>query len=288
MSAPHLPVRPSGDAAPDVIAMDVAHRMMRADLARLVSLAEDIAAGRVRCSYRRAGAIAVYIGLLCDSVESHHKVEDDVLWPIISASAGACVDLSELRDDHAALDLDSLRAAAAAYQTASGSDVAAAVLARRLRALQVLLDDHIEDEERVVFPVVGACVSREDWRRVERAAGGRLSFDLPRTFDHTTAAERVRLVGPWGARVLRVLACVLIPAYRRRERLVFGSTDQLRRAASTAAASSSTRAAAVCRAAAVGSSSACASTASAASTEPKTTDPESRPASRPAYGSRSS
>ena len=222
MSPSELPARPAGDPAPDVIAMEVAHRMMRADLARLAALTAQVAARRTPCSPRRATGIAEYVELLCDSIQAHHALEDDVLWPVISASAGACVDLAELREDHAARAHEALRGAAAAFRAHPRAEDTASALALRLHDLHALLDEHVEDEERVVFPVIRSCVTAQDWRAVERAASGRLSFELPRTFDHTTAEERVRLVGAVGARVLQLAALVLVPLYRRRERLVFG------------------------------------------------------------------
>ncbi|OMB93443.1 hypothetical protein A5733_16225 [Mycobacterium sp. NS-7484] len=220
--APRLP----DDPVPDLRGIAVAHRVMLADLLRLTDLAIAVRDRDVICTPGRARAISRYVELLCDSIHHHHTTEDTVLWPVIVASAGDHVDLSELTDDHAALEprLHQLRARAASFRLSMGDRQIAGLMAIELAELSALLTEHINDEEREVFGLITEHVSVTDWTAVERAArdGGRMSFDAPRALAVMTADERDALVGSAGIGV-RVLFAVLGLVHRRRERAVFGT-----------------------------------------------------------------
>jgi hemerythrin-like domain-containing protein len=217
--------RRAGDPEPDLSGIRLGHRAMVTDSRRIAELVTAVGARRVPCTTTRARAISRYIELLCDSIHHHHTTEDTVLWPVIEASAGPHVDLTELTEDHAALDprLDQLRAKAAAFRLSGGDTATAASMAVELSELHTLLAEHIIEEEREVFPVITAHVSVTDWQAVEAAAqkGGRLSFDGPRTLAVMTDAEREQLGGMISP-VLRLLITLLSVRHRRFERAVFG------------------------------------------------------------------
>ena len=82
--------------------------------------------------------------------------------------------------------------------------MAAIPLKAALRELHTLLQEHIADEEREVFPVIRRHVSTTDWAAVEKAAqrGGRLSFDGPRTVAVMTDAERAAMLQRHGWELL--------------------------------------------------------------------------------------
>jgi hemerythrin-like domain-containing protein len=216
--------RAAGDPVPNVLGMRIAHRVMLRDANRLTDLAEQLAAGTAVADSRRADAVAAYVRDWADSVHHHHSVEDEILWPVLAASAGPHVDLTELSDDHAALDpaLHRLRAAADAYRARPDEDTATA-LAVELAELRDTLTEHIGDEEASVFPVIEQYVSVADWTEVERRIRKRakLSFEAPRVLAVTTEQERAAIVAEGGL-ALRVLLAVLLPPFRRRERAVFG------------------------------------------------------------------
>ncbi|MGR6965274.1 hemerythrin domain-containing protein [Geodermatophilus sp. URMC 61] len=218
-------VRPrvDGDPVPDVLGMRLAHRAMLRDANRLTDLAERLAAAPAT-EQERADAVARYVRDWADSVHHHHSVEDDVLWPVLAASAGPHVDLTELSDDHAALDpaLDRLRTAADAFRARPGEDTATA-LAVELAELRDTLTEHIGDEEASVFPVIERHVSVADWAAVEARIRkrARLSFEAPRVLAVTTPEERA-IIEQEGGLALKLLLAVLVPPFRRRERAVFG------------------------------------------------------------------
>lgn len=216
--------RQPNDPEPELLGITLAHRAMLTDVERLVAAVTAIAESRQRCSTRRAQAIARYIDLLCESIHHHHTVEDTVLWPVIDACAGDIVDLTELTEDHAALDprLEIIGHRANAFRVAGGDRRTSALLAAELADLRSLLSEHIAEEERDIFPVIRRHVSVTDWQAVEKAAQrtGRLTFDGPRTVAAATDDERGVLGGEVGP-VLRVLLTVLAWRHRRFEDEVF-------------------------------------------------------------------
>jgi hemerythrin-like domain-containing protein len=215
----------SVDARPNVLGFRLAHRAMRGDVRRLADLADRIGAGVVPYDTGRAQALARYLYGVCTGIHHHHDVEDRALWPVLERAAGAEIDLTELSDDHSALDplLDQARAAVAALAAAPADRAPAQRLACVLASLRDLLDEHIDDEEETIFPIIERYVSVADWQKVEAAArkAGNVRFDLPRIERFarpSELAELHRLAGP----VLRVMLAVVRPGYRRRERLIFG------------------------------------------------------------------
>lgn len=221
----NVTARRPGDPEPDLLGISLAHRAMVTDVGRVATLTSAFADGGMTCTPRRARAVARYVNLLCDSVHHHHTTEDQILWPVIEASAGGSVDLTELTEDHATLDprLDRLRALAAGFRLNVGDKESAAPLAAGLTELHGLLHEHIADEEREIFPVIRQYVSVDDWAAVEKAAqrSGRMSFDGPRTVAVMTEQERVALsetVSP----ILLALITVLSVRHRRFDRRVFG------------------------------------------------------------------
>ncbi|MGY1805051.1 hemerythrin domain-containing protein [Blastococcus sp. SYSU D00922] len=216
--------RQTGDPKPDTLGMRLAHRAMLKDCHRLTTLLQQLAATPVK--QPRAAAVAEYVGDFCDSIHHHHSAEDDVLWPVLAASAGSHVDLAELSDDHAALDplLDRIRTGARAFAARPADEDTATALAVDLAELRDTLDEHIADEEASVLPAIEEYVSVKDWNAVEGEIRKRakLSFEAPRVVAVVTPAEHAALVREGGV-MLRLLLAILVPPFRRRERRVFGS-----------------------------------------------------------------
>jgi hemerythrin-like domain-containing protein len=201
----------------------LAHRAMLRDLDRLGELTARLVRRGTRLDPKRATAIAAYLDDLCDSIHHHHAAEDDVLWPVLERSAGAHVDLTELTDDHAVLDpkLHRIRAGAQALRA---EGVVSAALADDLADLRDTLHEHIADEEKTIVPLIKRYVSDADWQRVEatiRRRGAKMSFEVPRILAVVSDAELAELKAEGGIGVA-VMLKLLPPAYRRRERLVFG------------------------------------------------------------------
>ncbi|TYQ11099.1 UNVERIFIED_ORG: hemerythrin HHE cation binding domain-containing protein [Gordonia westfalica J30] len=88
---------------PDLTGMKIAHRAMLDDTRRFAEILGRIGAGEP-CDNRRRRAIGDYLTQLCAAIHHHHTIEDEIVWPILTASAGAAVDVRELQDDHTELE----------------------------------------------------------------------------------------------------------------------------------------------------------------------------------------
>ncbi len=210
-------------STPNLLGMRLAHRAMLADTARFAALTGELAATRTPCPPRRVRAIADYLGLLCDSIHHHHRVEDEVLWPTLTAAAGDAVELRELTDDHAQLDPALAQIRTTCADLVARRPGAAADLAERLTRLHTVLDEHIADEERTVFPIITEYLTTAQWERVEAAArgGAVMSFELPRMVAVCAPTELAELRAEGGLPV-RVMLTVFGIGYRRRERVLAG------------------------------------------------------------------
>ncbi|SEG93439.1 Hemerythrin HHE cation binding domain-containing protein [Nonomuraea solani] len=212
---PDVSPRNDGEREPDLTSMYVIHRAMLTDLRRLTGLLGGdgpLTGHRERAARRYAASILV-------EVHHHHANEDDVLWPIVERTAGRAVDLSPYTDDHEALGpvLDQCRAAL-------GGDRRS--LARALGELLDLLDEHIDEEESRLFPIISRFVPYDAYAWAERqvarrASFGQLTFTAPWLLRHATADEAARLLAGAGA-PLRLLVTLSRGRYTRHERAAFG------------------------------------------------------------------
>ncbi|MFT4087512.1 MAG: hemerythrin domain-containing protein [Gordonia sp. (in: high G+C Gram-positive bacteria)] len=229
-----MPTSAPTTPTPDLLGMKVAHRAMLADSARFARILGDVAGG-ASCSTRRAEAIADYLADLASSIEHHHNLEDFRVFPLLEDKAendpAALADLEKLSDDHDQLDplLVKMTDGAAALVAAQAAErrIPAAELRCTLVDLNATLTEHLADEERIAFPLIERFITCAEWKDVEAAAqkGGKLGFEFPRFFTHTTDAERERMFTEAGIGMRIMAKAVLATAgrsFERRERAIAG------------------------------------------------------------------
>jgi hypothetical protein len=210
--------------------MVVAHRAMRRDLARLAASAGDIAGPGQPPG--RAVAICRYGAALLAEIRAHHHGEDDILWPVIAATAGQAVDLAPLSDDHQAIKAASVRAGQVLASPAAGPGIRAAALPAPVEALRDMLDEHIADEEAQLFPAMRRYLTAPAWRWCEKqiirsAAPPGLRFTVPWLARHAADGEVHALLAAGGWRA-RIVLAVCGPGYGRLERRAFGADHDIR------------------------------------------------------------
>ncbi|SHM93939.1 hemerythrin domain-containing protein [Cryptosporangium aurantiacum] len=95
---------------------------------------------------------------LATAIRAHLTAEDDVVWPMLIERAGATVELAGLLDDHRALYavLDRIPALGG-----GPAELRAAAV-----ELRDLLEEHIAEEEQVVFPAVVRFLTDADRQRL--------------------------------------------------------------------------------------------------------------------------
>jgi hypothetical protein len=121
---PVTPRRP-GEPEADLTGFTLIHRALRSGTRDLAVAASAIGAGAPCPAARREAHVAFATEVLHE-IDLHHTREDDVLWPVIAASAGAVVDLEPLTDDHTELHAVLARAEEALRSFAAAADVRAA------------------------------------------------------------------------------------------------------------------------------------------------------------------
>ena len=187
-----LRTRTAEEAEPDLTSIVVIHRAIRQDLQRLAACLGQIAASGAPRS--RSHAIWRYTAALLARIRAHHQNEDEILWPVIAATAGQAVDLAPLTDDHQAIRAAADRAsrALASFSAARGT---VAELHTSVRQLRDMLDEHIADEEQQILAAMRRYLPADSYRWCEqqmRLPG--LRFTAPWLARHAQPEELNRLL----------------------------------------------------------------------------------------------
>ena len=171
------------------------------DLRRLAACLAEIAGRGAPPSQARA--IGRYTAALLAEIRAHHENEDEVLWPVIAATAGQAVDLAPLTDDHRAIEAAAGRAsqALASFRAQPG---ASAELHASVTGLRDMLDEHITDEEKQILPAMRRYLPAEAYRWCEKqiqrkAPRPRLRFTAPWLARYAQPDELTRLLATGGA-----------------------------------------------------------------------------------------
>jgi iron-sulfur cluster repair protein YtfE (RIC family) len=219
-----LRTRTTREPEPDLTSIVVVHRAIGQDLVQLATCLGEVAAQDWPPS--RVRAIRRYTTALLAEILAHQHSEDDIIWPVIAATAGQAVDLTPLTDDHQAIHAAAGRVtqAVACFRAEPGTSA-------RLRAsvseLRDMLEEHIADEEEQIFPAmrryVPAGAYRWCQRQIQRQAPwpGR-RFTAPWLARYAQPDELSRLSAAAG-RPARILAANR-PGYARLECRAFGAS----------------------------------------------------------------
>jgi iron-sulfur cluster repair protein YtfE (RIC family) len=222
---PVTPRRP-GEPEADLTGFMLIHRALRSGTRDLAVAATAIGTG-APCPAGRRSAYVTFATEVLHEIHLHHTREDDVLWPVIAASAGAVVDLEPLTDDHTELHAVLSRAEQALAAFAAAADgPAAAALGAVLTEMADLLDEHIVEEEAEVFPVVREHVSAKDFAACEKrfqkgSSPKHLMFVLPWVIGQCTPEERVAVLADAPV-PLKVLLRLGEGRWQRRRAVVLG------------------------------------------------------------------
>lgn len=166
----------------DIRDMLVVHEAFRRVYAKLPGLVIAVAPGDTQ----RAAVVADHIQLIEEFLHLHHKGEDVLLWPKITARAPQ--DLASalaLMEEHHT-EIDGLIGESAASLARWRSDANASDrdrLAASLRALGQKLTEHLAVEEAEVLPVVDRYLTAAEWHELgNHAINGLPKKKLPVIF----------------------------------------------------------------------------------------------------------
>ncbi len=222
-STPSLKPRTSHDPAPDLTSLVVTHRAIRQDLSRLAATLAAI--GQRGLEPGQARAVCRYTTALLAAIRAHHDNENDIIWPLIAATARETVDLAPLADDRLIVEEAAARAQRALARFAAEPEAGAAALQASISKLRDLTDEHVADEEAQLLPAMRRYLPAPAYQWGERqvmrkAAPPGPQFTVPWLARHARDSELRPLLaaGGWRARVVLALS----RNYARLERRVFG------------------------------------------------------------------
>ncbi|GAA3229157.1 hypothetical protein GCM10017691_20970 [Pseudonocardia petroleophila] len=132
--------------------MPIIHRIFRRQFAEVRALLPGVPA----TDAVRVGAVADHLGFLLDSLHMHHTTEDDLIWPKLLDRVGRDAPLVErMAAQHQGIDgsVAQVRAARSAWHSDPAPTTSAA-LADRIGEFLAVLDEHLDDEEQAVVPLI--------------------------------------------------------------------------------------------------------------------------------------
>jgi hemerythrin-like domain-containing protein len=141
--------------------MVLVHRVFRRELRLLPLMVRSVPDGNIAA----AGRVGQHAREMIDVLHHHHQHEDDLLWPRLLQRAPVDAALvTRMQAQHGAI-AEILRRVdqvlPAWQQTAGASD--AESLASAISELHTRLEEHLDDEERHILPIVGRAITPAEW-----------------------------------------------------------------------------------------------------------------------------
>lgn len=149
--------------------MVVVHRVFRRESALLPRLVRAVPEGATE----RAALVGTHLAEYVTGLHHHHTVEDETIWPLLRGRAEAVAEGTDIvvrmEEQHARIDrsLAEVTDRAPAWQRSPGR-AAAEELAGALEEHRCALLEHLDDEERLVLPLVEEHLSVAEWDAVGR------------------------------------------------------------------------------------------------------------------------
>ncbi|GGO10292.1 hypothetical protein GCM10010116_20660 [Microbispora rosea subsp. aerata] len=215
MTTPTQTRRRPGEPAPDLVTFLAFHAGLRREFGRLAEALD-------RCDprdERRRSIIDEHTALLLRALHRHHTEEDEAIWPLLRdlvPQAGEVLD--RLEADHQEMD--------AVIGRLSAGGRPPREVAADLRALERLLNTHLDLEESEVVPLIREHVSAAWWeesgKKVNKSHGRDLPMLAAWVVDVAAPADREHIfaTAPVIMRILYRLSWRR--AYERRVSQVYG------------------------------------------------------------------
>ena len=160
----------------DTSDMVIVHRMFRRECALLPQLVAAVAGGDLA----RARTVAGHAREVLDMLHHHHVGEDELLWPRLSARTRFHADLLARMDSQhqgLAVLLEHAATSFTAWQNAPTAPASTA-LSALLAQLSAGLNEHFDEEEAAVLPIVERVITAAEYQEVGQR--GLVSIPLTR------------------------------------------------------------------------------------------------------------
>jgi len=146
----------------DVRDMVMAHDAFRRALRSGASLVGAVGDG----DRKRAGVLADHLEFMLGMLVHHHEGEDQLLWPVllqrVPGELASVVHLMQSQHEAMHEALDEASALVPQWRSNPTSE-ASRRLADRVEHLVVLMDEHLQDEEKHLLPIAARTVTQPEW-----------------------------------------------------------------------------------------------------------------------------
>ncbi|WP_240509861.1 hemerythrin domain-containing protein [Streptomyces malaysiense] len=205
------PVRPAMPAVvpdrPYTHEMVIVHRVFRREAALLPRLVRAVPVGDTV----RARVVAEYAQEYADGLRHHHHLEDELIWPLLRTRAGARQEsVDRMTGQHEVIDATLARLPGMLGRwRADAAPATTRALADLLDEHRDALTEHLDDEERLVLPLVADHLTVAEWdlvgrRGLEALPRNKVLPALGAILEDATAEERAWFLGraPLAGRLL--------------------------------------------------------------------------------------
>lgn len=184
-------------ARPHTHEMIVVHRIFRRESALLPRLVRAVPDGGTP----RATKVAQHLRDYLEGLHSHHSLEDELVWPLLRERAPDDRLVVRMEEQHQRID-QSLVAVTdwiPVWERAA-DHIAGEELALALDEHRTALLEHLDDEERLVLPLIAEHLTVAEWdlvgrRGLERIPKDKLLLALGAILEEATPAERAYFLG---------------------------------------------------------------------------------------------
>ncbi|MFE3030305.1 hemerythrin domain-containing protein [Streptomyces canus] len=192
------PSGPSTAGRPYTHEMVVVHRVFRRESALLPRMVRAVPDGESA----RAAQISAYLTDYVSGLHHHHTLEDELIWPLLRARAADAEALvARMEEQHGRIDssLEAVEVWAPQWR-GSADSVAGQELALALEEHRLALLDHLDDEERLVLPLVAEHLTVDEWdlvgrRGLENLPKDKVMFAIGAILEDATEDERAYFLG---------------------------------------------------------------------------------------------
>jgi hemerythrin-like domain-containing protein len=198
--------------------MVVVHRMFRREFGLMPAMLATVEAGDVQ----RSTVLGAHATEMLSILHHHHNTEDELLWPRLherAAMTGDELDRMEHQHKEIARVLDEIEAILPQWTIDAGL-AERQQLGELFRGAAIAIDEHLNDEETKVLPVVERHITADEWqelsaRGMSSAPPARLSVILGHILEEATPAEREGFLSKLPEPGRQAFHLVGEPTYRR-------------------------------------------------------------------------
>ncbi|MFI9645614.1 hemerythrin domain-containing protein [Streptomyces sp. NPDC052040] len=177
--------------------MVVVHRVFRRESALLPRLVRAVPDGGTR----RAVEVGAHLDEYVTGLHHHHTLEDELIWPLLRARATGEDLVVRMEEQHQRIDRSLTAIAEWAPVWGRAADrIAGEELALALDEHRAALLEHLDDEERLILPLVAEHLTVAEWdlvgrRGLERLPKNKLLLALGALLEEATPEERAYFLG---------------------------------------------------------------------------------------------